>query len=101
MIGSTDVGSVSWVVPTVQCRSATYTIGTPGHSWQLVAQGKSSLAHKGLTQAAKLMASTAVGLFTQPAHIAEAKAEHARMLEGTPFVNPIPDDVQPPFPGSH
>ncbi|QOI55322.1 M20 family metallopeptidase [Rouxiella badensis] len=101
MIGSTDVGSVSWVVPTVQCRSATYTIGTPGHSWQLVAQGKSSLAHKGLTQAAKLMASTAVGLFTQPARIAEAKAEHARVLEGTPFVNPIPDDVQPPFPGSH
>ncbi len=101
MIGSTDVGSVSWVVPTVQCRSATYTIGTPGHSWQLVAQGKSSLAHKGLTHSAKLMASTALNLFTQPELITQAKAEHARRLEGTPFVNPIPDDVQPPFPGSH
>jgi len=101
MIGSTDVGSVSWVVPTVQCRSATYTIGTPGHSWQLVAQGKSALAHKGLTHAAKLMASTAVSLFIQPRLIADAKIEHASLLEGTPFVNPIPDDVQPPFPGSH
>jgi cytochrome c oxidase subunit 2 len=40
LVGSTDVGSVSWVVPTVQMRGATYAIGTPGHSWQLVAQGK-------------------------------------------------------------
>jgi len=39
-VGSTDVGTVSWVVPTVQLRGATYAIGTPGHSWQLVAQGK-------------------------------------------------------------
>lgn len=101
LIGSTDVGSVSWVVPTVQCRSATYTIGTPAHSWQLVAQGKSALAHKGLAHAAKLMASTAISLLTQPALIDDAKAEHARRLDGTPFVNPIPDEVQPPFPDSH
>ncbi len=42
MMGSTDVGDVSWVVPTVQARGATYAIGTPGHSWQLTAQGKTS-----------------------------------------------------------
>ncbi|WP_413732773.1 M20 family metallopeptidase [Sodalis sp. RH20] len=101
MIGSTDVGSVSWVVPTVQAQSATYTIGTPGHSWQLVAQGKSTLAHKGLTHAAKIMASTAISLIKQPALIAAAKQEHLRQLNGTPFINPIPDDVMPPFPGSH
>eukprot|EP01037_Dinobryon_pediforme_P006002 gene6002-6074_t len=51
MIGSTDVGDVSWVVPTVQAHAATYAIGTPGHSWQLTAQGKSPLAHKGMTPA--------------------------------------------------
>src|SRR5580700_11151955 len=39
MMGSTDVGDVSWAVPTVQARGATYAIGTPGHSWQLTAQG--------------------------------------------------------------
>ena len=38
-IGSTDVGNVSWVVPTVEFKGATFAIGTPGHSWQLVAQG--------------------------------------------------------------
>nr|WP_084790201.1 amidohydrolase [Candidatus Sodalis sp. SoCistrobi] len=47
LVGSTDVGTVSWVVPTVQLRGATYAIGTPGHSWQLVAQGKLPAAHKG------------------------------------------------------
>src|SRR4249920_2140122 len=55
LVGSTDVGTVSWVVPTVQMRGATYAIGTPGHSWQLVAQGKSPAAHKGMEHAAKVM----------------------------------------------
>ncbi len=59
MMGSTDVGDVSWVVPTVQARGATYAIGTPGHSWQLTGQGKSPLAHKGMVHVAKVMASTA------------------------------------------
>jgi aminobenzoyl-glutamate utilization protein B len=86
---------VSWVVPTVQMRGATYAIGTPGHSWQLVAQGKLPAAHKGMAHAAKVMASTAVDLILKPELIAEAKADFAARLEGTPFVNPIPDDVQP------
>src|SRR6202048_993965 len=47
-VGSTDVGDVSWVVPTVQAHGATYAIGTPGHSWQLTAQGKTPAAHKGM-----------------------------------------------------
>src|SRR6202048_4716977 len=48
MVGSTDVGDVSWVVPTVQAHGATYAIGTPGHSWHLTAQGKTPAAHKGM-----------------------------------------------------
>lgn len=96
--GSTDVGTVSWVVPTVQMRGATYAVGTPGHSWQLVAQGKLPAAHKGMVHAAKVMAATAVDLFTEPALIEKAKADHAARLEGTPFVNPIPDDVMPAVP---
>ncbi len=97
IVGSTDVGTVSWVVPTVQMRGATYAIGTPGHSWQLVAQGKLPAAHKGMEHAAKVMAATAIDLIADPDLIAVAKADHRRRLEGTPFVNPIPDDVQPPF----
>jgi aminobenzoyl-glutamate utilization protein B len=96
-VGSTDVGTVSWVVPTVQMRSATYAIGTPGHSWQLVAQGKTPAAHKGLAHAAKVMAGTAVELIADPRLIERAKADHRERLDGQPFVNPIPDDVDPPL----
>jgi aminobenzoyl-glutamate utilization protein B len=97
-VGSTDVGTVSWVVPTVQMRGATYAIGTPGHSWQLVAQGKLPAAHKGMTHAAKIMASTALRLIREPALIEAARADMRERLAGTPFVNPIPDDVEPPLP---
>ncbi len=97
LVGSTDVGTVSWVVPTVQMRGATYAIGTPGHSWQLVAQGKAPAAHKGLEHAAKVMASTAAELLRNPELIGAARADHEKQLGGRRFVNPIPDDVEPPF----
>lgn len=100
LVGSTDVGTVSWVVPTVQMRGATYAIGTPGHSWQLVAQGKAPAAHKGMAHAAKAMAATAAALFADPAIITAAQADQAARLAGTPFVNPIPDDVMPPLPAA-
>lgn len=96
-VGSTDVGTVSWVVPTVQMRGATYAIGTPGHSWQLVAQGKTPAAHKGLAHAAKVMAGTALDLILDPTLVGRAKADHRERLDGKPFVNPIPDDVDPPL----
>jgi aminobenzoyl-glutamate utilization protein B len=93
-IGSTDVGTVSWVVPTVQCRVACYAIGTPGHSWQLVAQGKAGAAHKGLTHAAKIMATTAIDLLADKALLASAKAEHEAFRADNDFVNPITPDLK-------
>jgi aminobenzoyl-glutamate utilization protein B len=60
MMASTDVGDVSWVVPTVRAWGATHALGTPYHSWQLTAQGKMPAAHKGLVRVAKVMAATAI-----------------------------------------
>lgn len=97
-VGSTDVGTVSWVVPTVQVRGATYAIGTPGHSWQLVAQGQSGIAHKGMIHAAKVMAATARELFEDADKIAAAKADFDARRAGRPFQNPLPDDVMPDLP---
>ncbi len=97
MMGSTDVGDVSWVVPTVQARGATYAIGTPGHSWQLTAQGKSPLAHKGMVHVAKVMAATAVDALKNPSIIDRAKADYATRTDGNPYVCPLPTDVQPPI----
>ena len=96
-VGSTDVGDVSWAVPTVQARGATYAIGTPGHSWQLTAQGKSPLAHKGMVHVAKAMAGTAVDVLSNPALLEAAKREHRERLIETPFRSPLPPGLEPPF----
>jgi aminobenzoyl-glutamate utilization protein B len=97
MIGSTDVGDVSWKVPTVQARIATHAIGTPGHSWQITAQGIVPAAHKGMVHAAKVMAGTAMEALRSPQLIAAAKADHERRTGGKPYQCPIPDDVEPPI----
>lgn len=97
MIGSTDVGDVTWKVPTTEVLVATCAIGTPFHSWQLTAQGKSGMAHKGMTHAAKAMGLLAQRLLADGGLLAEAKAEHARRLEATPYTCPLPADLAPPL----
>jgi aminobenzoyl-glutamate utilization protein B len=72
---STDLGDVSWNVPTVQLTSATWVPGTPAHSWQAVAAGGMSIGVKGMVVAAKSMALTAIDLFTDPQHVVNARAE--------------------------
>lgn len=96
MVGSTDVGDVSWVVPTVQARGATHAIGTPLHSWQATAQGKLPHAHKGMVHVAKVMAGTAVDALLKPEIIAAAKADHAARAGGA-YVCPLPADAVPPI----
>lgn len=73
--GSTDVGDVSWAVPTIGVRTACFAPGTPSHSWQAVACGGTTLGLKGMNVAAKSLAGAAIDLFTQPETIAKAKAE--------------------------
>jgi aminobenzoyl-glutamate utilization protein B len=75
---STDLGDVSWSVPTVQLTSATWVPGTPAHSWQAVAAGGTSIGVKGMIVAAKSMALTAIDLFTDPTHIDQARAEFVK-----------------------
>lgn len=93
---STDVGDVSWVVPTARCLGACFALGTPFHSWQLVAQGKASVAHKGMTHTAKIMAATAAALFADPETLARAREEFQEASAEHPYKCPIPDDVCPP-----
>jgi aminobenzoyl-glutamate utilization protein B len=73
--GSTDVGDVSWTVPTIGFRTATWVPGTPAHSWQAVAAGGMSIGFKGMENASKVLALTAVELFTQPDLITAARTE--------------------------
>jgi aminobenzoyl-glutamate utilization protein B len=73
--GSTDVGDVSWVVPTVQLSAATWVPGTAAHSWQAVAAGGTTIGYKGMMVAAKTIALTGADLFSAPATVEAAKAE--------------------------
>jgi len=95
MVGSTDVGDVSWKVPTVQARGATWAIGTPAHSWQAVAQGKSALAHTGMVHVAKAMAGTALDALQNPDLIRRAKEDHRARTGGKPYESPLPADAKP------
>jgi len=93
--GSTDVGDVSWVTPTVQCWTPAWAIGTNPHTWQVVAQGKSAAAHKAMAHAAKTLAVTGLSLMTSPSLLAEARAEWREKTEGKPYICPIPENVMP------
>lgn len=90
MYGSTDVADVSWITPTVQLSASCWAIGTPLHTWQVVAQGKSPLAHKGMLFAAEVMAKTAITCIENPTVIEEAKAELKQRLNGVSYESLIP-----------
>ena len=92
--GSTDVGDVSWLTPTSQINTACWPAGVPGHSWQIVACGKSGMAHKGMLQAAKVLAATAIDLLTDEALLQAAREEFAERV-GDGYVCPIEPDAVP------
>ncbi len=96
-MGSTDVGDVSWLVPTVGFRTATWVPGTPAHSWQAVAAGGTSIGHKGMHLATKLLAKTAVDLLQNPATI-DAAADELKRAQGKDFkYSALLGDRQPPL----
>lgn len=93
--GSTDMGDVTWVVPTTQYFGACYAVGTEFHTWQLVAQGKTAAAHKGMVHAAKVLANTAASLIEEPELITRARDQFNEMTAGKPYVSPIAPEVSP------
>jgi aminobenzoyl-glutamate utilization protein B len=94
--GSTDVGDVTWVVPTIELSAATWVPGTPAHSWQATAAGGTTIGAKGMMVAAKTMALTMAELFSDPAHLVKARAEFDRRTAGHPY-RPLVGDRKPPL----
>ena len=95
--GSTDVADVSWQAPTVEFGTATWVLGTPAHSWQAVAQNGVGIGHKSLIFAAKVMATTAIDLFTNEDALSKAKEEHKQRIANKKYRSPIPPDHKPPL----
>jgi len=97
MAGSTDVGDVSWTVPTVQISTACWPIGSPGHSWQIAASSGHSLGERGMLKAAEVMAAAALALVHDQSLIQKAKEEFTSRLEGQKYATPLPAGLTPPL----
>ncbi|MBC8354719.1 MAG: amidohydrolase [Planctomycetes bacterium] len=94
--GSTDVGDISWRVPTGGLRTSCLPSESPGHSWQNVASIGSTVGEKGTIYAAKALAVTAIQLLQNPDAIAAAQADWKQRMEGKKYFSFIPRGQQPP-----
>ncbi len=94
--GSTDVGDISWRVPTCGLRTSCFAAGSPGHSWQNVAAIGSSVGDKGVLYAAKVLAVTAVDLLENPKLVAAAKQDWKERMEGRKYFSFIPEGQKVP-----
>ena len=95
--GSTDVGDVSWNVPTAGLRTATWVPGTASHSWQAVASGGTSIGLKGAELAAKTLAKSAVEIFSNPSIIIDSKNELKTRVGNDFQYKPLLGDREPPL----
>jgi len=93
--GSTDVGDVSWLTPTAQFTALCFPAGAPGHSWQNVSCGGSSIGDKGLLWAAKVLCGAAADLLSDPALLASAREDFQKRTGKHGYVCPIPPDAVP------
>jgi aminobenzoyl-glutamate utilization protein B len=93
--GSTDVGDVSWKVPTLHLSVTTAPIGAPWHAWPVVATGGMSIGHKGMLYAAKTMAATMVDLYADPEKLAGVRQEFEDKTHGIEYVSYLPEGPPP------
>ncbi len=94
---STDVGDVSWNVPTIGFSAATWVPGTAAHTWQAAATSGMSIGQQGMVVAAKALALTGLDVFTDPALVQAAKADFAKQTAGKSYYTAIPADQKPPI----
>ena len=95
--GSTDVGDVSWNVPTAGLRTATWVPGTASHSWQAVASGGTSIGLKGAELAAKTLAKSAIEIFSDVSIVEDSKKELLSRVGDDFEYKPLLGDREPPL----
>lgn len=92
--GSTDVGDVSWNVPTVTFGTAAFIPGSAAHSWHWAAAGGTTIGTKAMMNAAKVFALSGIDLFTNPQLVKEIRDEfHKRRGEDFKYVPLVGDRV--------
>ena len=95
--GSTDVGDISWVVPTTGFSTSCWVPGTPAHSWQAVAAGGTTIGEKGMHLAAKVLAATAIDMFRSPELLQQAKEEFQKRLGDQKYESLMQPNQKPPL----
>jgi aminobenzoyl-glutamate utilization protein B len=98
---STDAGDVSWNVPTIGFRAATFVPGVVAHTWQAAATSGMSIGQKGMVVAAKALAITGADLFADAQLVADAKADFRKQLNGATYQSVIPEFQKPPLDYRH
>jgi aminobenzoyl-glutamate utilization protein B len=94
---STDVGDVSWVVPTAQFVAATFVPGVGAHTWQAAACAGSTIGRKGMVVAARTLALAGVEIFENPSEVQAAREAFQKRLAGGHWITRIPADGKPPL----
>ena len=94
---STDSGDASWCAPTSQISAAAWAADTPAHTWQVVAIGKSSIAHKAMLFAAKVLGIAGAQLMADGDLLCAAQEEFAARTAASPYVCPIPKGIEPKY----
>ena len=97
MYASTDVAAVGWNVLTAQVTTAAAAIGTQLHTWQMVAQVKSSMAHKGMLRVARVLARSAIYVLQHPEKLKEIEQEFNSEIGHNQYESPLLAEVNPPI----
>jgi len=96
MTGSTEVGDVSWITPLSMLWTTCAASAAPSHNWGFTASCGTSIGHKGMLHAAKVMALSAIDLFAEPEHLPRIRAEFEKAIKGKPYVTPLPAHARLP-----
>jgi aminobenzoyl-glutamate utilization protein B len=94
---SSDVGDISWNVPTIGFVTATFVPGVAAHTWQAAASAGMSIGQRGMVVAAKALALTGADLYADPELLKDARAELQRQSQGRSYRSLIPPEQQPPL----
>jgi len=94
---STDVGDVSWNVPTMSCGMPTIPIGVPVHTWAATASHGTSIGLKGASQAARILARTGIDIITDPDLRQSARADFELRTKDQPYVSPLSPEMKHPL----
>jgi aminobenzoyl-glutamate utilization protein B len=94
--GSTDVGDVSWITPLSMLTTTCWPTGAPGHSWANAAAAGTSIGHKGMLHAAKIMTLVGIDLYADPANLERVRGEFTERTAGRPYRCPMPGSLVPP-----